>query len=266
MAVKYCTGKSSSSSSTRRTHNASANASPATQQSLAVQEVMRGPATGTVGANSALTPSLNTAPANSASVVATADGAADAYLTSAAIFSGLAAFSIGQSINAQSAVSYQAYLSRFGAPEQVGARFRNRFTGSTFATTTLATESELDSLSTRFENLQSYLGAGIRYLSNNTSNITIGSCRTRCSAHPAWGAWTCPESGSHAIGLCPPFWNASRGEQGTMIIHELAHQRYQLENHNAGSLRQRGRNPECYASYAADLFGFSSYSGQCPPI
>lgn len=266
MAVKYCTGKSSPSSTTRRSHLAGANASPAMQQSLAVQEVMRGPATGTVGANSSLTPNQNTAPANSVSVVTTADGAADAYLTVASMFTGLDALAISQAINTQSSVSYQAYLSRFGAPEHVGARFRNRFSGATFATTNLATESELNSLSTRFENLQSYLGAGIRYLSNNTANINIGSCRTHCSAHPGWGAWTCPERGSHAIGLCPPFWNATRGEQGTMIIHELAHQRYQLENHNFGSLRQRGNNPECYASYVADLFGFASYSGQCPPI
>ncbi|OZY87438.1 hypothetical protein CBP51_10810 [Cellvibrio mixtus] len=278
MAVKYCTGKRSPASNTRRmahtTNTVSSRSSDAFpyQQNLAVQQLLQSNsahssnAVGTVSRRSSLPPNLHSAPADPRAVVDTADTRASGYLASASIFSFLDSMMLGMSMSTASSTSYQAYLDRFDLPEQQGARFRNRFSGTTYATSNEAQQQELESLSTRYENLQAYLDGGIRYLSNNTSALTIGGCRDRCSANPGWGAWTCSERSARAIALCPPFWSATAGEQATMIVHELAHMRYQIRNHNAGNARQRGSNPECYASYIADLFGFSSYSNQCPRV
>ena len=278
MAVKYCTGKRSSAVTGRRSHSsAQPSQQPALyqQQAPAVQAILQPPAAlhtsgtqgqGSLRANSTLAPNQFSAPADPTAVVTTADGRASAFLSSASIFSLLDGFSLSQSLAGPTSTSMQAYLDRFGPPEQRGQQFRNRFSGASFATRNEAQSAELDSLSTRFSNLGDYLDAGIRYRSNDRTRINIGSCKDRCSAHPGWGAWTCDNRAAHAIALCPLFWSASDDERATIIIHELAHMRYQLGNHNFGSVRQRGRNPECYASYAADLFGISSFSGQCPVI
>jgi hypothetical protein len=70
------------------------------------------------------------------------------------------------------------------------------------------------------------------------------------------------------MAFCPAFWTTmSDGERATAIVHELVHMRYHFPNHNFGNERQRGRNPECYASFIADFFGIqSNYSDQCPPV
>lgn len=264
MAVKYCTGKHNSAAPVRRTQPTR----PVLyqQQATAVQDVMQGSAVGTVSRRSSLPANLHSAPADPTAVVTAADTAATGYVTSASIFSFLDSMMLDMAMNNSSSNSFQAYLNRFDTPEQVGGRFRNRFSGQTYATEAQAQAREFESLSTRFENIQAYLDAGIRYISNDRTRVTIGSCRDRCSAHPTWGAWTCPERSARAIALCPLFWPATTGEQATMIVHELAHLRYGLDAHNAGNQRQRGRNPECYASYVADLFGFSSASNQCPTV
>lgn len=264
MAVKYCTGKHNSAAPVRRTQ--STRPVLYQQQSTAVQDVMQGSAVGTVSRRSSLPANLNSAPADPTAIVTAADTAASGYVTSASIFSFLDSMMLDMAMNNSSSNSFQAYLNRFDTPEQVGARFRNRFSGQTYATEAQAQARELESLSTRFENIQTYLDAGIRYISNDRARVNIGSCRDRCSAHPDWGAWTCPERSARAIALCPLFWRASTSEQATMIVHELAHLRYGFDAHNAGNQRQRGRNPECYASYVADLFGFSSASNQCPSV
>ena len=264
MAVKYCTGKHNSAAPVRRTQ--SARPVLYQQQSTSVQDVLQNSAVGTVSRRSSLPANLHSAPADPTSVVTAADTAASGYLTSASIFSFLDSMMLDHSISSSSSNSFQAYLNRFDTAEQVGTRFRNRFSGQTYATEAQAQARELESLSTRYENIQTYLDAGIRYISNDRTRVSIGSCRDRCSAHPGWGAWTCPERSARAIALCPMFWSASASEQATMIVHELAHLRYGFAAHNAGNQRQRGRNPECYASYVADVFGFSSFSNQCPTV
>ena len=47
---------------------------------------------------------------------------------------------------------------------------------------------------------------------------------------------------------------------------KAAHALLNFEGHPSGSLRQRARNPECYTSYAADLYGFTPFDESCPPI
>ncbi|MCH8532483.1 MAG: hypothetical protein LAT65_16655 [Saccharospirillum sp.] len=39
-----------------------------------------------------------------------------------------------------------------------------------------------------------------------------------------------------------------------------------LAAYYAGNRRQRGSNPECYASYIGDIRNITSFDGRCPPI
>ncbi len=264
MSVRHCTGKRSQSSVTpgsRRAHSY--------QQSSDVRDVMYGNGNGqaTVTAYNACSAKTNPAPANAASIIDTADSSASGFLQSASMFSFLAGFGEEHNLQSQSA-GVQAYESRFGNPEQVGRRFRNRFTGDTYATESAAKTQELYSLSDRFDKLSAYLDAGIRYRCNTNSNINIATCTDRCSSHPDGVLWTCSNRAAHAIAVCPSFWSLSGGDaqRAIGIIHELAHQRFEIRNHLHGNQRQRAANPECYASYVADNFGVTPFDTQCPPV
>ncbi len=223
---------------------------------------------GTLSRRSSLPANLHSAPANPTAVVNIADGRAQAFLDSAGVLTTLASFGLSQSINMAGNRTLGAYLSRFDRPEQVGRRYRNRFSGRTYASENDAQAHELDSLSSRYQRMSNYLNAGIRYISNSTTRTRIGRCRDRCSAHPGWVAWSCDDRRGHAIALCPSYWSLAGGDsqRAVAIVHELVHLRLQLRRHNAGNQRQRGRNPECYASFVADIFGITPFDGQCPPV
>ena len=51
---------------------------------------------------------------------------------------------LDHSISSSSSNSFQAYLNRFDTAEQVGTRFRNRFSGQTYATEAQAQARELE--------------------------------------------------------------------------------------------------------------------------
>ena len=272
MAVKHCTGK-------RSVHTAGRHPTIARttqlqrqpqrqpyQQVAAVQEAIHSSGSGTVSARSSLPADEHSAPSDPTSVVSAADASASGQLSAAVLFPALSAMFIENGIDPTTTTSYTAYLARFDRPEEIDGRFRNRFSRTLFATENDAMASELHSLSDRFSSLETYLAGGIRYISNSTARVRVGSCRDRCSAHPGWGAWTCSERGARAIALCPMFWAEGTSQQAGMIVHELAHMRFGITNHDTGTQRQRGRNPECYASYVADLFGYSSFSDQCPSV
>ncbi len=273
MAVKHCTGKCNPGSLGRNA--AVSRAMPAQrqpyQQVSAVQDVIQNPGlggggSGTVSAHSSLPANMHSAPADPLSVVTAADASATGQLTAAILFPALSAMFIESAMDPTSTAGFTAYVARFDRPEEVRGRFRNRFTRATFATENEAMASELNSLSDRFASLGTFLDGGIRYISNSTGGLRLGSCRAdSCAAHPLWGAWTC-SSGARSIALCPLFWPEGNSQQAGIIVHELAHMRFGMTNHDAGNQRQRGRNPECYASYVADLFGYSSFSDQCPSV
>jgi hypothetical protein len=267
MAVKYCTGKRSARSVGRGA--IVAHATPAQhqprQQVPAVQDAISGKGMGSVSARSSLPPNEHSAPADPTSVVTTADADAQSQLVSATIFPALSAMFIDNAMDPSSTAGYTAYLARFDRPEEVSGRFRNRFSRTLFATENEAIVSELNSLSGRFSALGAYLDGGIRYISNSSARIRIGGCRDSCDAHPNWGAWTCFQRSARTIALCPLFWGDGT-ERGNIIVHELAHLRFGLVNHDFANQRQRARNPECYASYVADILGYSSFSGQCPSV
>lgn len=273
MAVKHCTGKNSSSRGNCACQSPSvARQSRNTEyrQSQVVQDVMQGSGNGagTVSARSSLPPNQFSAPADPLALVVQMDARAASYLSAASVVTFLESMMFDQNMHRASSNGYQSYLNRFGLPEQVGRRFRNRFDGTEYATSAVAQARELESLSDRYESLGTHLDAGVRYVSNDAARINIGNCRDSCAANPGWGAWSCSAGGGRSMALCPAFWTTmSDGERATAIVHELVHMRYRFANHNSGNERQRGRNPECYASFIADFFGISSsYSGQCPPV
>ena len=159
-----------------------------------------------------------------------------------------------------------AYQTRFGRPQAVGARFRNRFTGALRATEEEAAQEEITVIADRFSAIRDLLGGSIRYKCRAPgSNYTLGGCTGSCSGGRA--AEACSSDHQRAIGICPPFWRYPVDNQRAAgLIHEAAHMRFGFSAHGSGNRVQRGRNPECYASMVADTFGFAVFDRRCPPI
>lgn len=159
-----------------------------------------------------------------------------------------------------------AYQTRFGTPQPVGARFRNRFTGNTLATEEEAAQQEIDVIGTRFGRLRDFLAGSIRYKCRaNGVNYTLGGCAGRCPTGRV--AESCVPDDQRTIGICPAFWGLGGDNQRAgALIHEAAHMRLDFGGHGSASRAQRGRNPECYTSMVADTFGFAPFDLRCPPI
>jgi hypothetical protein len=159
-----------------------------------------------------------------------------------------------------------AYQTRFGTPQQVGARFRNRFTGALRATEEQAAQEEVSVIADRFSRLRTFLGGSIRYKCRDMgANFTLGGCTGRCAANDF--AQSCVPTDNRTIGICPDFWGLAGDDQRAgVLIHEAAHMRLDFGGHLFGNRNQRGRNPECYTSMVADTFGFAPADPKCPPI
>lgn len=159
----------------------------------------------------------------------------------------------------------QAYEHRFGRPEPSGARFRNRFTGGTFATENEAIIAEMESLASRYGRIADFLSNDVRYICSGVPGTRdVGDCRDDCR-DPARFAWVCA-GGPRTIVLCPHFWSLSRDQQALALIHEAAHILFGIRNHGTGSVRERGRNAECYASLIGETGFTASADSRCPPI
>ena len=150
----------------------------------------------------------------------------------------------------------RAYERRFGLPPPAtGGRFTNRFTRATFATRNEAMRSEMLTLSARYERLHRGLSGGIRYRCPGTSRFTVPGCRAneRCDAND--NARSCPV-GTRQMILCNPFWTApdmqGADPRAATIIHEAVHIFLRHGGHSG-----RIRNPECFAAFIADVYGFA---------
>jgi hypothetical protein len=158
-----------------------------------------------------------------------------------------------------------AYRDRFGPPTQVGTRFRNRFTGALLGTAREAAQQEVSMVADRLDRISTFLGGSIRYtcraggVAFNHSN-----CTSTCAAGDV--AYTCAPIDLRRIEICPGFWGLAANQQAIAIIHEAGHMLFNFTAHGSGSLAQRGRNPECYASLVADSFGITPFDGRCPRI
>jgi hypothetical protein len=158
-----------------------------------------------------------------------------------------------------SAVS-AAYLRRFGHPPAASrGRFRNRFDSRLHATENEAIRAEMLFLSRRFETLHTFIAGPIRYRCPGTSVFTLPGCAAgRCGADEIGSS--CP--GGRQIAACPLFWTdptmTNADQRGANIIHEAVHMRLRFRPHGTATVEGRGRNPECYAAFVADVYGFVS--------
>lgn len=160
------------------------------------------------------------------------------------------------------AVSYQT---RMGRPQRVGKRFRDRFSGQLFSTEEDAAQEEAGVIADRFIAINDFLAGPITYKCRaNGVTYTLGACTGRCRSSLI--AEACVPNDRRTIGICPAFWGlGSDSERAGTLIHEAAHARLNFSGHGHGSRAQRGRNPACYESIVADLFGFPA-DAKCPPI
>lgn len=158
-----------------------------------------------------------------------------------------------------------AYQTRMGAPQRVGNKFRDRFSGKLFATEEEAAVKETDVIATRFGRIHDFLTGSITYKCRaNGVSYTLGGCTGTCRSDV--NAQTCVPTDKKTIGICPAFWGlGSDNERAGTLIHEAAHARLDFSGHGHGSRAQRGRNPACYESMVADVFGFAP-DDKCPPI
>jgi hypothetical protein len=160
-----------------------------------------------------------------------------------------------------------AYQTRFGTPQPVGARFRNRFTGALRATEEQAAREEIEVIADRFSQVRDFLGGSIRYKCRDRgSTYTLGGCTGHCTP-TGRVAESCVPNDQRTIGICPPFWGlASNQQRAGALIHEAVHMRLNFGSHGSASRAQRGVNPECYTSMTADTFGFAPFDLRCPPV
>jgi hypothetical protein len=158
-----------------------------------------------------------------------------------------------------------AYQTRMGPPQPVGKKFRNRFSGKLLASEEDAAKQEVEVLATRFSRISDFLAGSIRYKCRaNGVTYTLGDCTGHCPS--GRNAETCVPNDKRTIGICPAFWGlGGDDERAGTLIHEVAHARLDFSGHGHGSRAQRGRNPACYESMVADVFGFAP-DAKCPPI
>jgi hypothetical protein len=152
----------------------------------------------------------------------------------------------------------RAFERRFGLPAAGRrGRFPNRFSGASFATRNEAIASEMQTLSARFARLHRGLIRGIRYRCPGTSLFTLPGCAAvRCDAND--NARACP--GGRQIALCNAFWTAADMQgvdpRAATIIHEAVHVFLGVFAHSI-TATGRLRNPECFAAFIADIYGFA---------
>jgi len=156
------------------------------------------------------------------------------------------------------------YTLYFGWPEAVGGGFRNRFTGAIRPTRRQAASEEMARLSDRFNTLATYLAGPIRYRCRQVGQLVMfGGCTDRCKAH--YLAITCIPTDNRTIVICPGFWALNnRDQQAGVIIHETVHMRFNFKSEDSATLAQRGRNAECYATFAAQHYNFIPSDPSCP--
>lgn len=218
----------------------------------------------TPNASSSCTANVHGAPADPIAELAADDARAQTLALGASNVLALEALTFADPTFGRSYVS-EAYERRFGLPPSAaGGRFRNRFAGTLHATQDIAMAGEMMALSDRYRVLSTFLAGPIRYRCPGTSPITLPGCAAGLCGGSL--AMSCP--GGNQIAVCPSFWTfplmQSLEQRGGNMIHEAVHMRLGFRPHALGTVDQRGRNPECYAAFLGDIYGFQSDdTGDC---
>jgi len=125
----------------------------------------------------------------------------------------------------------------------------------------------MGSLDARLEKVENLLDKDIKYICAGTSGVKVGTCTLTCKSGAVLE--TC-KTGGNTIVICPPFWSMSAGEQGIGIIHEAIHILFKFGDHDtspfAQSFSERNTEPECYASFVADVNNVVPFDPSCPPV
>jgi hypothetical protein len=161
------------------------------------------------------------------------------------------------------------YRSRFGTPTVQGTKFKNRFDNSLHNTMLIAESSEMQFLSNRFQRISNFLSGNIHFICTGTSRTEIGECNHRCGANTVLAS--CPAGHGNEMAVCSGFWNIlSVDLRAIGMIHEVSHMLYGFGDRDtapyAQTDRQRRREPECYASLVADIYGSTPFDPSCPVI
>jgi hypothetical protein len=162
--------------------------------------------------------------------------------------------------------TFDAYQNRFGDPQKVKGKFKDRFFGSLHDNMVDAQISEMKSLIKMLERVQSILDKGISYQCMGTSarkfgGVTFSKCKTDVIAKASGGL--------HAIMICPDFWSTT-SDHGIVIIHELFHIAFGFGDHDKAPFAQtsteRLTEPQCYAGFVADVNKVNEGDISCPAI
>ncbi len=172
----------------------------------------------------------------------------------------------------QNSSSFNAYLERFGPPEQLrNRRFRDRFSGSQFVTEEEAMAAELTQLKNRLIHIQNFFNNPIRYIcASERGRLTIGRCIDRCVDRNGEAfAWVCRSGGAaRTIVICPDFWTMPGNDRAIGLIHEAVHLIFGFGDPAGASMttRRRARNPVCYSGFVASVSGSNPPDIDCPPV
>lgn len=164
--------------------------------------------------------------------------------------------------------SFTAFQHRFGTPHSINGKFRNRFNGTLHDTLTAAEIAEMRSLGEILKRIATVLDRDLNYQCLGHSPRTFGTCTFRCATKD--DLKTCDTAGN-VIGICPDFWSLGPQQQGIGIIHEAFHILFHFGDHDNGPLyahtdTQRFTEPECFASFVADINGAIPFDPSCPAI
>jgi hypothetical protein len=171
----------------------------------------------------------------------------------------------------QNSNSFNAYLARFGPPEQLSnGRFRDRFSGSTSVSEDATIITELTTLKNRLQQIQNFFSNNIIYrCTSATARITVGTCTDRCHADDGDAfAWTCSNGAPRTIVICPEFWVMGASDASIGLIHEAAHLIFGFGDPAGSSMttRRRARNPVCYSGFVASVSGRNPPDPDCPVV
>jgi hypothetical protein len=161
------------------------------------------------------------------------------------------------------------YRKRFGDPVVVKGKFKNRFNGTKHSTLLLAQASEMQVLSDRMKTVSDYLNTGIHFQCPGTKSIKLGNCASsKCNTALLM---TCPtKSHGKEVAVCPAFWGKGVEERAIGIIHEMFHLLFRFGDRDtapyADTAAKRGKEPECYTSLAADIYGVAPFDPSCPNL
>ena len=162
---------------------------------------------------------------------------------------------------------FNAYHRRFGDPPPHNHKFRNRFTHHDFSTLAEAQASEMMTLSDRFRAISRFLERQIKFRCTGNAHTIIGNCTHHC--RPGDVLASCAAGHGNTIAICSDFFTSgySTDQQAIGMIHEVLHMTRHFGDHaSANTARQRGGEPECYASLVGDIYGATPFDPSCPAV